>query len=197
MATSPQPPRTPVPPAPPQTGSKVVPIVLLGLAVIVVVSALVLWTGLRFLSHSVQINQRESGAGKKEVSIKTPFGGIEVNKNNNVSESALGLPIYPGAKLIKDGDANSASVNIGLPGEESVRVVAGKFETPDPIDKVEAFYHGRLGSEVTKFTAKDSDGKTVFEIKHKDNERVVALKSVLGATRIELVRVSHGGEESN
>jgi len=171
--------------------------VLLGLAVIVVVSALVLWTGLRFLSHSVQINQRESGAGKKEVSIKTPFGGIEVNKNTSVSESALGLPIYPGAKPVKGEDADSASVNIGLPGEQSVRVVAGKFETPDPIDKVEAFYHGRLGSEVTKFTAKDSDGKTVFEIKQKDNERVVALKSVLGATRIELLRFSHGDEESN
>ena len=197
MATSPQPPRPPVPPAPPRTGSNVVAIVLLGLAVIVVVSALVLWTGLRFLSHSVQINQRESGAGKKEVSIKTPFGGIEVNKNTSVSESALGLPIYPGAKPVKGEDADSASVNIGLPGEQSVRVVAGKFETPDPIDKVEAFYHGRLGSEVTKFTAKDSDGKTVFEIKHKDSERVVALKSVLGATRIELVRVSHGGQESN
>jgi len=165
--------------------------VLLGLAVIVVVSALVLWTGLRFLSHSVQINQRESGAGKKEVSIKTPFGGIEVNKNNNVSESALGLPIYPGAKLIKDGDANSASVNIGLPGEQSVRVVAGKFETPDPIDKVEAFYRGRLGSEVTKFSAEGSASQTVFEVKHKENESAVALKSALAASRMELVRGSH------
>jgi hypothetical protein len=193
MATSP--PRPPAPPLPPRTGSNVVAIVLLALALIVVVSGLVVWTGLRFLSHSVQVNVHDSGADKKQVSIKTPFGGIEVNNGNSVSEAALGLPIYPGAKPLKD--EGSARVNLGFPNEKSLQVVAAKFETPDPIDKVEAFYHQRVGSQVTKFTAKDSDGKTVFEIKHKDNERVVTLKSVLDGTRIELVRVSNGGEESN
>ena len=195
MATSPQPPRPPAPPVPPRRGSNFVAIALLVLALIVLFSALVLWTGLRFISHNVRVNVHESGDNKKEVSIKTPFGGIEVNKDGGVSEAALGLPIYPGAKPLRDD--NSASVNIGLPGEENVRIVAGKFETPDALDKVEAFYHDRIGSEVTKFTEKGSDGKTVFEIKHKDNERAVRLESVLGRTRIELVRVTQGTRETN
>ena len=197
MSTSPQtqPPRPPTPPAPPRSSSNVIAIVLLGLALIVVVSGLVVWAGLHYLAHNFQVNERQSAAGKKEVEIKTPFGGINVNAGKNLNEASLGLPIYPGAKQVPDQD--SASVNIGLPGMTNVRVVAGKFDTPDAVDKVEAFYHGRLGSEVTKFTQSDSEGKTVFEMKHKDDEKVVALKSTGSGTRIELVHVGAGSAESN
>jgi hypothetical protein len=193
MATSPQPPR---PPAPPRSGSNILAIVLLGLALIVVVSGLVVWFGLHYLSQNIHVSERQSEAGKKQVAITTPFGGIHVNTGKEVSEASLRLPIYPGAKVVKNDD--SATVSLGLPGETSVGIVVGKFETPDPIDKVEAFYHDRLGSEVTKFTQRNNEGKTVFEIKQKDDERVVALKSTDGGTRIELVHVGHAlGETSN
>lgn len=194
MATSqPQPPR---PPAPPRSGSNILAIVLLGLALIVVVSGLVVWFGLHYLSHNIRVSERESEAGKKQVSISTPFGGLHVNTGKEVTEASLRLPIYPGATVVKNDD--SATVSLGLPGDNSVGIVVGKFETPDPIDKVEAFYHGRLGSEVTKFTQRDNEGKTVFEIKQKDDERVVALKDTGGGTRIELVHVGHAqGETSN
>ncbi len=197
MSTSPQaqPPRPPAPPAPPRSSSNVIAIVLLGLALIVVVSGLVVWAGLHYLARNFQVNQRESAAGKKEVQIKTPFGGIDVNAGKNLNEAGLGLPIYPGAKQMPDQD--SASVNIGLPGMHNVQVLVGKFDTPDPLDKVEAFYHGRLGSEITKFTERDSEGKMVFEMKHKDDEKVVALKSTGSGTRIELVHAGYGNTESN
>jgi len=194
MATTsqPQPPR---PPAPPRSGSNIIAIVLLGLALIVVVSEVAVWAGLHYLARNFQVNQRESAGGKKEVSIKTPFGGIDVNAGKNVSEAGLGLPIYPGAKQVTDDD--SASVNLGLPGMQNVRIMVGKFDTPDPVGKVEAFYHARLGSDVTKYTASDSQGKTVFEMKHQDDEKVVTLKGNSGGTRIELVHVGHGSGESN
>jgi hypothetical protein len=50
---------------------------------------------------------------------------------------------------------------------------------------------------VTKFVEKDSDGKTVLEVKHRDQEKVVALKGLSSGTRIELVRVVHGRAETN
>jgi hypothetical protein len=197
MATSPepQPPRPPAPPAPPRSSSNVLAIVLLALALIVVVSGLVVWAGLHYITRNFHVDQRESAGGKKEVSIKTPFGGINVDAGKNVSEASLGLPIYPGAQRVTDED--SASVSIGLPGEHNVRVLVGKFDTPDPLDKVETFYHDRLGGEVTKFTERNSEGKTVFEIKHKDDERAVALKSTSSGTRIELVHAGVGQAESN
>lgn len=193
MTTAPQPPQPPVPPARPRTGSNVLAIALLVLALIVLVSVITVWTGLRFLSHSVQVHVNNGQGDKKEVSIQTPVGSLEVRKD--VDEAQLDLPIYPGAKRVQDHDA--ATVNMEFGGEEGVRVVVAKFETSDPIEKVRNFYQERVGTEVTKFIEKDSEGKTVFEIKHGGQEKIVALKSGFGGTRIELVRVVHGRAETN
>jgi hypothetical protein len=193
MATGPQPPRPPVPPQPPGSRSNFVAIVILLLALIVVAGGVGVWIGLRVLSNAVHVQVDRAGSGKKDVSIKTPFGSVEVNRG--VNEASLGLPIYPGATRLKDHD--SAAVNIDIADEAKVRVLAGKFETPDSVDKVIAFYHDHLGNDVTKFKEKNEEGKTVFEIKHDKQDRVVALKSYGNKTVIELVRVSEGNSEAN
>jgi len=193
MSTSPQPPRPPVPPQPPRSGSNIVAIVLLVLALIVLVSGIAVWTGLRFLSHNLRMQVEERGGRNKEVSINTPVGSIEVH--HDVNQDNLGLPIYPGATRVKDKD--SAAVNLGFGGEQSVQILAAKFETSDSLERVKAFYKEHLGSEVTKFTDQGSDGKTTFEIKTHNLEKVVALEGGGSRTLIKLVRVSFGKNESN
>ena len=193
MATNPQPPRPPAPPQPPGSRSNLVVIALLFLALIVLVGFIGVWVGLRFLSNAVHVHVAQEDSGEKEVSIKTPLGSLEVNKD--VNEASLGLPVYPGATRIKEH--GSATVNIDIADVENVRVLAGKFETPDSVDKVIAFYHDRLGNEVTKFKERDEEGKTVFEIKHDKQDKVVTLKSSGDKTVIELVRVSEGQSEAN
>ncbi len=193
MATGPVPPRPPQPPQAPQSSSHIVAIALLVLALIVVIAGMAVWGGLRFLSSAVHVQVQQADSGKKEVSIKTPLGSLEVHPD--VNEASLGLPIYPGATRVPDQE--SATVNIDIADEAKVRVRAGKFETPDSVDKVRAFYHDRLGDQVTKYKEKDEEGKTVFEIKHDKQEKVVALKSQGDKTLIELVRVSQGHEEGN
>jgi hypothetical protein len=155
------------------------------------VSAVSVWVGLRFLSNKFRVNVEESASGKKAVSIKTPVGSMEVTKD--VNEASLGLPIYPGAKRIQDKD--SVSLNFDFPGDEGVRVLVAKFETPDSLEKVKGFYKERLGVAVTKFKEKTTRGKTVFEIKNGGQEKVVALSHRWSGTLIELVRVreSKGG----
>ncbi|MHB8653142.1 MAG: hypothetical protein ACYDA9_04600 [Terriglobia bacterium] len=213
MATAPQPPRPPLPPPAPQSGSHVVAIALMVLALIILVSVVALWTGFRIISRSVHLQVNDAGGGKKEVSIKTPFGGIEVNKNKTVSEASLDLPFYPGATSVTDHD--DASVNMQF-GSHALRIVVAKFQTTDALDKVKDFYQDRLTREVGKFEpkdiefdpghwdneegnfmGKDKEGKTVFEIKKHDHVRVVALKENGDGTRIDLVRVSHGKEDTN
>src|SRR5579859_121035 len=213
MATAPQPPRPPLPPPAPQSGSHVVAIALMVLALIILVSVVALWTGFRIISHSVHMQVNDAGGGKKEVSIKTPFGGIEVNKDKTVSEASLDLPFYPGATPVSDHD--DASVNMQF-GSHALRIVVAKFQTTDALDKVKDFYQERLTREVGKFEpkdiefdpghwdneegnfiGKDKEGKTVYEIKKHDHVRVVALKENGDGTRIELVRVSHGKEDTN
>ena len=192
MSATPHPPQPPAPPAPARPSSNIVAIVLLLLALIVVVSGLVVWGGLRYLSRGVQVRVSEAKNGK-QVSVQTPVGSFEVKKD--VNEAQLGLPIYPGATRVKDED--SATINMDFGGEHGVHLVVAKFETADDLDKVRSFYQDRVGGEVTKLTKKDSEGKTVFEIKHKDQARIIALKSAGSGTRIELVRVEHGPEEGN
>ena len=193
MATSPQPPRPPMPPQPPRSGSTIVLIVLLFLALIVVVAGVAIWTAAHIVSRNVHVQVEQAGGGKQEVSIKTPIGSFEVHRE--VNEASLGLPIYPGATRVKDND--SATVSIGIADEAKVRILVGKFETPDSYEKVRAFYHERLGDQVTKYREKDEEGKTVFEIKHEKQQKVVALKSKGDRTEIDLVRVSEGGGEGN
>jgi hypothetical protein len=168
-----------------------VAIVFLLLALIVVVSGLVVWGGLHYLARGVQVHVNEAKNGK-QVSVRTPIGSFEVKKD--VSEAQLGLPIYPGATRLKDED--SATINLNFGGEQGVHVVVAKFETADDVDKVRSFYQDRVGADVTKFTEKNSEGKTVFEIKRNNQERIVTLKSAGGGTRIELVHLEHGHEES-
>ena len=193
MATNIQPPRGPEPPQPPESRSHLVAIVLLSLALIVVIAGLGVLVGLRAISNAVHLNVQQGGGGRKEVSIKTPLGSVEVNQD--VSEASLGLPIYPGAKAIKEDD--TATVNLDFANEGNVRILAGKFETPDRLEKVTAFYHDRLGDEVTKYKEKDDEGKRVFEINHDKQQQVVALKDDGSKTVIELVRISAGKPEAN
>jgi hypothetical protein len=200
MATTPepQPPRPPAPmapPPPPHRGNHALAIVLAILALIVTASVLAIWVGVQFLSHST-LRVRKEGRSK-QVTIQTPAGTLEVNKGEHVGKAELGLPIYPGATRIQDEHSSGVELSLGLPSGKDMRLVVAKFETPDPLDKVQEFYQHEIGDEVTKFTQRDRGGKTVFEIKHHDEEKVVALKRQSGKTVIDLVHMIHGAPQPN
>lgn len=191
MDTYPQPPRPPAPPQAPGSGSNFAVIALLILALIVVMGGVAVWLGLRVLSSAVHVNVADGA--KKEVSIKTPLGSLEVN--HELNEASLGLPIYPGATRLTEHD--SVNLNFDIGDQTNFRVLAGKFETPDSLEKVRAFYHDHLGDQVTKFRDKDEEGDTVFEIKEGKLEKAVKLKANGDKTVIELVRISQAGAEAN
>jgi hypothetical protein len=196
MGAMPQPPRAPEPPAAPHSGSHIVAIVLLILALIIVVCGVTLYTGVRFLSNGVKVQVDKSQEGQKDVAITTPVGNFKVHKEaDGFTEGRLHLPIYPGAQRL--GGDDSASLSLEFPGQNEMRLAVAKFQTPDDINKVEGFYQERIGKEVTKLVRRDSQGKIVFEIKNKDDERIVALKENADGTRIEMVHVVHGEKEVN
>jgi hypothetical protein len=79
----------------------------------------------------------------KNVQIETPFGGIHVNTDQTTAAD-LGLPVYPGAQVVKNDDSHkSADVRMGF-GEWQLRVRAVSYGTPDSQDKVLAFYKKAL-----------------------------------------------------
>ena len=74
------------------------------------------------------------------VKISTPFGGVQVKTNDAVAVAGIGLPVYPGAQLVKkDKDNGAADVNMNF-GSFQLRVKAVSYRTGDSPSKVEAFY---------------------------------------------------------
>lgn len=194
MVTSPQPaapPRKPV-------DKHVIWAILLVIAFIIVSGILMVWFGLRIVSHSVQVKVNETGPDSRVATVKTPIGDFKITKAPTSSDLDLGLPIYPGATRETDSDDdNSLSLNFDLPNETNLRIAAAKFNTPDLLSKVQEFYKQRLAGEITSFTHADHDAKVVFEVKDGEQDKIVSLASHDGGTEIHLVRIFHGHAEPN
>lgn len=100
------------------------------------VAGTVLVSGCRIDSHK--------NGDNGNVKIATPFGGMQVKTNSDVVEG-IGLPVYPGAELVrkKDKDSGSADVNLSF-GRFQLRVKAASYRSTDPPDKLAAFYREAL-----------------------------------------------------
>lgn len=160
---------------------------LLCLLTILLAGALAaLWVQMRPLPAYAQSSAAKEGE-KKEILIKTPWGGLEAAATSDASR--LRLPVYPGAKFLKDETSDSLSLDLSIKGKPDVHFLVGKFETPDDIDKVRDFYQKKLGKEVTKFIEKTDEGGMAFEMKGKSESKFVQLKSVSGRTQIDLLRI--------
>ncbi|WP_446744998.1 hypothetical protein [Silvibacterium acidisoli] len=90
----------------------------------------------------VQVEKDKEG-NDKNVKIDTPVGKLRVN-SDDTSAADVGLPVYPGAALVKGGDNKSADVRFGF-GDWQFRVKAVSYETSDSSDKVMAYYKKALG----------------------------------------------------
>lgn len=92
--------------------------------------------GCRFDSHK--------NGQSDNVKIATPFGGMQIKTNDAAVQSAIGLPEYPGATLVKkDKDNGAADINMSF-GSFQLRVKAASYRTDDPPEKVEDFYRKAL-----------------------------------------------------
>ncbi|HUA92339.1 MAG TPA: hypothetical protein VL991_07210 [Terracidiphilus sp.] len=109
------------------------------------------WTGLlaglavaaSLAGCRVHVEKGNNGEDKN-VQVDTPFGGVHVNTDQTTAAD-LGLPVYPGAQLVRGDDSHkSADVHVGF-GEWELRVRAVSYATPDKRDDVVAFYKKALG----------------------------------------------------
>ena len=91
----------------------------------------------------VQVDKDEKGQ-EKTVKVDTPFGGVHVDTDRTTAPD-LGLPVYPGAKAVADGDDQhkSADVNVGF-GEWRLRVRTVSYESSDAREKIVPFYKKAL-----------------------------------------------------
>jgi hypothetical protein len=146
------------------------------------------WFVTRYLVHTIEVNRANSS-----VEIATPVGTLKAAKDENADP---GLPIYPGAKLAQAG----GTVELSVPGEDSINLTAAHYRTIDPVEKVDAWYREQLSSdfkregpgvmnrkkEINGVVVKSDD---IAYISEKDDlVRVVALQKRFNGVEIALLR---------
>lgn len=126
---SPSVPVAPTPP-PPRGGNSAVKTVLIIVGVIVLLGGLGI-ASLTFVALHFARNSHVSQEGD-HVKVETPFGSVETSKDPDKAVQDLGVDVYPGAEVQKNG-ASTATFG-------SMRTVTAAFETSDSVDKVCSFY---------------------------------------------------------
>ena len=194
-------------------------------------SALIFLSLLTVLSGCVvkETSRKDDNGDKatesKGAEITTPFGTLRARNEDN--GKATGLAIYPGARLLKEKDNDhGGNVVIDTP-VFGLKVVAVKYETDDPPEKVLDFYRKELkqyGKRVLECRPNheaddvvvgdvhknkseneltcDKDDKQngpVTELKAgtEDNQHVVGIEQKGKATQFALVYVRVHGDHDN
>jgi hypothetical protein len=162
---------------PPKTSAlKVILIVggvVLGIVIICVAS-------LAFIVYRVASHSQVTRNGD-DVKVETPFGSVETTKDPAVAAKNLGVDIYPGAVVQRNG-ATSATIG-------GVHTVAANFESPDSPDKICQFY----ASKFPNATVKSSDAYRC-SIVSTDQKTVITINvtSNAGNTQFQISNVSRG-----
>lgn len=131
--STPTPTATPTQAAPPQGGNSL-KVVLIVVGAVIVIGVLAVG-GLTFVGLHIAKRSRVHQDGER-VKVETPFGTVESTKDPEQAAKNLGIDIYPGAEVQKDGASSSVFGNM--------RTVSANFESSDSVDKVCSFYKARF-----------------------------------------------------
>ena len=170
------------PPAPaPTGGSSALKIILIVVAVIVVLGILGVATvgivGYRIAKHS-HVNQQGD-----RVKVDTPFGTFSANDPEQAAKD-LGVEIYPGAQVQKEG---TASATFG-----SIHTVTANFESNDPLDKVCNFYKEKFPG--ARVTSAEQNHCTIVS-SDQGNSVTINIESSGDVTRLQIAAVTKKASE--
>ncbi|HEY6767352.1 MAG TPA: zinc ribbon domain-containing protein [Candidatus Sulfotelmatobacter sp.] len=174
----------PVPGPPPTGQSNALKIVLIVVGVIVVAGMLGMaaigFIGWRIARHT---HVRQEG---DNVKVETPFGSVEANKDPQEAARNLGVEIYPGAEILKDG---SSMANFG-----GVHTASVSFETGDPLKNVADFYKSKFPNAMV--TTSGPDHCTIVS-NASNNLITINIQGGGDKTNIQISTVSHKGGSSS
>jgi hypothetical protein len=169
----------PVAPAPPPSkgSSSALKIILIIVGVVVLIGILGV-ASLSFFAYRIAKNSHVRQNGDN-VKVDTPFGTVESSKDPEQAAKDLGIDIYPGAEVQKDGSASASFGNI--------KTVTAFFESNDAVDKVCSFYKERFpGANVS---TSDQDRCTLVA-NSPPNMVTINVESRGGGSKFQITNVS-------
>ena len=164
-------------PAPSQGSSSALKIILIIIGIIVLIGILGMVT-CGIVIHRIAKSARISQKGDN-VKVETPFGSMETNNDPQKVADELGVEIYPGAQVQKNG---TTSVTFG-----SLQTVTAIFESNDAVEKVCEFYRSKFpGANVV---SSDQNQCTIIS-GGAVNQTNISVQSSGGGSRFTIVKVS-------
>ena len=120
------------------------------------------------------------------VRVETPFGNVETTKDPADAARNLGVDLYPGAELLKNG---SSTATFG-----GVHTATISAESSDPVEQVFNFYKAKFPNAMV--TTSDAGHSTIIS---NDNKRMITInvESQGGKTKIMITSVSRKSDEGN
>jgi hypothetical protein len=174
----------PLAPAPTTGGGGALKVVLIVVAILVMIGVLAAATigfiGYRFARRS---HIRQEG---NHVRVETPFGSAETAGNSTQVVHDMGVDIYPGAEVQKDG-ATTASFG-------SIKTVTAILESSDPLDKVCSFYKSRYPNAMVSTSEHNQCSIIANDDK---NMTTIHLEEDGSNTKIQITKVSKNASSSN
>ncbi len=178
---------TPAVAAPPQSapslgGGGALKIILIVVGVIVLIGILgVASVGFFAWRVARHTHVRQEG---DNVRVETPFGTVESTKDPQAAARNLGVDLYPGARVLKDG---TASASFG--GVHSVSV---SMESDDSIDKVTSFYKSKFPNAMV--TSSDSNQSTIVS---NDRKNLVTININVDGNRTKILITNVSGKSGS
>ena len=159
-------------------------VILIIVGLFVAVLAMAVW----IVVKTVRVNESGVDHGKN-VSIELPGAQIKIQAQPKLDPSSIGVPIYPGAVLSGKDPSGGASLSFSTDdGKDDafLSVSAVEYVTRDSVEKVVAFYKGKL--KTWTFAQKKS---TIFEFELTDGKwkRVVGIREKSDGTHIGVASV--------
>lgn len=165
-------------PVPPTTGGgSALKIILIVIAVIVVLGVISVGA-FSFFVYRVAKSSHVSQQGD-HVKAETPFGSFESSKDPEQAAKDLGVDIYPGAEVQKDG-ASSASFG-------GIHTVTAIFESNDALDKICTFYKTKFPNAVA--TNADQNQCTIVS-NNRGNMVTVKIEAEGDTSKIQITNVT-------
>lgn len=174
----------PAPTPAPTGGSSALKIVLIVVAVIVGIGILGMAT-VGIIGYRIAKSSHVTQEGD-HVKVETPFGSVETPKDPEQAAKDLGIDVYPGAQVQKNG---TASVTFG-----NMHTVTANFESSDSVDKICSFYKSKFPSATVRTS--DQNRCTLVSNDQK-NMITINIESRGDTTKFQIANISKKSASSN
>jgi len=177
-------PAAPPPPAASKGGSSALKIVLIVIAVFVGLGIFSVAGFSYFVYHVAKSTYvRQQG---DNVKVETPFGTVETSQDPDKASKDLGVDIYPGAEVQKNG-ASDATIG-------KMHTVTAIFTSSDPVDKICSFYKTRFPSAMV--STSDQNRCNIVSTDKKSTV-TINLQAAGDGTRIQITNINQTETLSN